>query len=269
MILKFTGVGSAFAPREFYQTGAALVSDDRDEKCLLIDCGSDARFSLPEADIDLDEIDGVYVTHLHADHVGGLEWLGFCTYFNPDLPRPKLYGVSGLLSELWHSTLRGGMESLQGEIATLPTYFDVRPIWPNEAFKWRGIRLQPVQTVHVVSGYKIQYSYGLMITGPGVIDFDPPKGPPTTKVFFTGDTQFCPKQIEAFYEEAGLIFQDCETSSFRSTVHAHYDDLKTLAPETKAKMWLMHYQAGGIITDKTAKDDGFLGFVKRGQEFQL
>jgi hypothetical protein len=41
--------------------------------------------------------------------------------------------------------------------------------------------------------------------------------------------------------------------------------LKTLEPEIRAKMWLYHY------ADKipTFKEDGFMGFVEKGQEFDL
>ncbi len=120
--------------------------------------------------------------------------------------------------------------------------------------------------VHVVSGRKINHSYGLMIDLVSVIDN---RKATVRHIFYTGDTQFCPKQIEAYYAQADLIFQDCETSKAKSTVHAHYDDLRLLPSETKAKMWLMHYQADGVVTDQRAKADGFVGFVKRGQAFQL
>ena len=266
MILKFAGVGSAFAPREFYQTNAVLI-DEKTGECLLIDCGSDARFSLAEIGIDIKHIRHVYITHLHADHVGGLEWLGFSNYFQPYRKRPILHAVGPLIPELWYSTLRGGMESLQGQVAKLETYFEIDSISPNLKSRPLGLILQPVQTVHVVSGYKINHSYGLMIDLISVVE--DPRTAKVRRIFYTGDTQFCPKQIEAFYDQADIIFQDCETSEFKSTVHAHYDDLRTLPAATKKKMWLMHYQADGKVTDDDALKDGFAGFVKKGQAFQF
>jgi ribonuclease BN (tRNA processing enzyme) len=268
MLLKFAGVGSAFAPRDFYQTNA-VIQEHEDGDALLIDCGSDARFSLKDLLIELDQIAGVYITHLHADHIGGLEWLALNTYFNPMLKRPKLIAIRELMGELWRNSLRGGLETLQGQLATITTFFDCQPLSPNEPFMWGDIRFQPVQTVHVVSGFKIQYSYGLLI------DTDPDKeelqrtSPPKTKVFFTGDTQFCPKQIETFYEQAGTIFHDCETTEFQSGVHAHFDDLCTLPDDIKARMWLMHYDPNGKVTDADALKAGFRGFVKRGQKFEF
>jgi ribonuclease BN (tRNA processing enzyme) len=209
-------------------------------------------------------IDRVYISHLHSDHAGGLEWLAFCTKFNTKLKRPILHAVSDLMPELWYSTLRGGLESLQGEVAELSTFFEPHAIRPNAEFRWGGLAFQPVQTVHVVSGYKISHSYGLMMDFISRLDMTKPQE--VRRVFYTSDTQFCPKQIETFYDQADLIFQDCETSEFPSGVHAHYNDLRTLSDWIKKKMWLMHYQPDKV-TDEQAKEDGFLGFVKKGQFF--
>ena len=263
MILKFAGVGSAFTTEDFYQTNAVLI-DDKSGKCLLIDCGSDARHALAKIGIGHRTVEGGYSSHLHAEPAGGLEWRGCRTFFDPSGKRPVLYAVRELMPEIWYSTLRGGMESIQGDVAELETYFDPQPIRQNDDFRWNGVIFRPVQTVHVTSGRRISHSYGLMIDFVGRVDNR--KGAPR-HVFYTGDTQFCPSSILAFYDKADLIFHDCETSACKSGVHAHYDAMRMLHAEIKAKMWLVHYQADGKVTDEMAKKDGFLGFVKRGQEF--
>lgn len=268
MILKFAGVGGAFASSQFFQTNAVVQIND-DGPALLIDCGSDARFSLAELGVDLMQVTDVYITHLHADHIGGMEWLALNTYFNPAYSRPKLFTIRGLMSELWFHSLRGGLETIQGEITTLTTFFDCQPVDPNESFRWGGVVFQPVQTLHVVAGYKFQHSYGLMIDAAPEAEELQRATPPDTKVFFTGDTQFCPKQIQTFYENAGTIFHDCETTEFKSGVHAHFDDLCTLPPEIRARMWLMHYDPNGRVTDVDAVKAGFRGFVKKGQAFEF
>ena len=45
-----------------------------------------------------------------------------------------------------------------------------------------------------------------------------------------------------FYKQADLIIQDCETTPFKSGVHANYSELVTLPLEIKTKMMLLHYQ---------------------------
>jgi ribonuclease BN (tRNA processing enzyme) len=89
------------------------------------------------------------------------------------------------------------------------------------------------------------------------------------KIYITTDVQFAPEtSMKAYYREADVIIHDCETL-YKSGVHAHYDDLRTLAPEIKAKMMLLHYQ-DNVLDDwdnwqhRALNEDGFRGFVKPG-----
>lgn len=104
---------------------------------------------------------------------------------------------------------------------------------------------------------RIVPSYGLLITELTT---------PERTVFLTTDTQFCPRQIERFYDRSEAIFHDCETYPFKSGVHAHYDDLRTLPEATKKKMWLYHY---GPDPKQRPEEDGFQGFVAKGQTFEF
>lgn len=254
MRITFAGVGSAFTDQRYYQSNMVVTAESG--KRLLIDCGSDARFSLGELGATNANIgewaDAVYISHLHADHIGGLEFLGFCSFFHPRKKKPKLFVVDTLVDSLWDS-LKGGMRSHEGVCLTLESFFEVHAIPINSLFRWEEVTFEPVQTVHIMDGMRIVPSYGLMFGS-------------NRDVFLTTDTQFCPRQIERFYGEARLIFQDCETYPFKSGVHAHYDDLKTLDPKIKAKMWLYHY---GPDPKQNPSKDGFLGFVSKGQSFEV
>ena len=252
MKLTFAGVGGAFAPTEYWQSNA-IISSDQTNKKFLLDCGGDARHSLREIGVSHKDIEAIYISHLHTDHCGGLEWLGFCTYFDPECVKPQLYIVEDLIEPLWE-TLKAGMQSHEGVVLELTSFFDVVPVQINTCFKWQECEFCPIQTVHVMNGNGIVPSYGLMIT----------TSRQTT--FFTTDTQFCPRQIESFYSKSDVIFHDCETYPFKSGVHAHYEDLRTLPEDTKAKMWLYHY-APNPTQDWAS--DGFQGFVTKGQSFEI
>jgi ribonuclease BN (tRNA processing enzyme) len=247
------GTGSAFTMKG-YQTNF-LIS--RNGKNLLIDCGSDVRFSLAKAAFSYKDIDAVYISHAHADHVGGLEFLGFCTYFTPGCAKPKLFAERQLMKDLWDHTLRGGMEGIEGIDCTLDTFFNICPIAKNNSFGWEGLKFDIVQSVHISARYAIVDSYGLMFTD----DND-------KRVYITTDVQFAPEtSMKAYYKEADLIIHDCETA-YKSGVHAHYDSLKTLSPEIKKKILLTHYQ-DNVVDDfdnwqKKAVEDGFGGFVQPG-----
>jgi len=254
MKLTFIGSGSAFT-MDNYHSNMVLESQG---KRLLIDCGGDARFALRDQLLTSRDIDAVYISHLHNDHIGGLEWLAFATYFDPGKERPDLYAIVPLMSGIWTS-LKGGLASLQAKQATLETYFDTHRLRVNNVFVWQDMGFMPIQTIHIMDGYSIVSSFGLMI------GINTPERK-TKKVFITTDTQNNPNQLQDFYNEADVIFHDCETSNFKSGVHAHYEELKTLGDKTKKKMWLYHYQDGKL---PDAEKDGFTGFVKKGQSFEF
>jgi len=252
MKIRFVGCGSAFNKQDG-QSNALIALGERN---LLIDCGSYFWQFAEEAGIQPSNIHHLYVSHLHADHVGGIEELAFMTYFNPNLKKPYLIGNFHVIHDLWEESLRGGLESVQAKQMGLDDYFEVERIPDNGecSLPWMNLWIKPVQTVHVVNDCTIKFSYGLLLQEVKS-KVDGKRGP---LIFFTSDTQFCPNQIKDFYNKADLIFQDCETAPYKSGVHAHYDDLSTLEPEIKKKMFLYHYQPA---PPQDPEKDGFAGFV--------
>lgn len=250
MKLQFLGSGSAFTLNN-YQSNM-LLTNGNDK--LLIDCGSDIRFSLREAGYSYKDITEVYISHLHADHIGGLEYLGFTRRFDPSCQKPSLYMSRDIAGDLWARSLSGGMRSLQGEVADIDRFFELHRVGKNGTFDWSGTDFRIVQTVHIMDGFAIIPSYGLMFVADGL------------KVFISTDAQFCPAQIKDMYKMSDVIFHDCETSPYASGVHAHYNELKTLCPEIKNKMLLYHYQDGALPKEE---EDGFLGFVRKGAIFDF
>ncbi len=249
--MTFLGSGSAFTVGcDNYQSNVLL---DIDGDTLLIDAGTDIRHALFELNKNFRDIKNVYITHMHSDHCGGLDWLALTTYFTGNNEsKPNLYLSELLVAELWDKTLAGGLSTLPNAPATLETFFNVLPIKPHEGFAWHDIDFKLVQTVHYYSDHELMPSFGLLFSYH------------KTRIFFTSDTQSVPEQLAGFYQEADIIFHDCETSAFKSGVHAHYSELVKLPQEIKNKMWLYHYNPGKL---PNAKKDGFLGFVKKGQCF--
>lgn len=264
--MKFLGAGSAFCLENFQSN--MLI--EKNGKNLLVDCGGDIRFSLgwdllennkdtitfKKNGLSSVNIDAIYISHLHADHIGGLEYMGFTTYFNPNKNPIKLFGETRLLDDLWDMALKAGLKSIQGKRVELEDYFDVHNVQVNGEFEWEGTVFKIVQVCHVVDDRAIVSSYGLMF-----------KGDKGKTVFITTDTQYNPHQIKTFYDQADIIFQDCETAPFMSGVHAHYNEQSAGDPkQTKKKKHLYHYQDG---TKPDCKKDGFAGWCEQGQVFEL
>lgn len=249
--MTFLGTGSAFTVREDnYQSNVLLQKDNEN---LLIDAGGDLRFSLEAEHLSYKDIQNVYISHLHADHIGGMEWLALNTFFDPKYPgKPNLFACENIIQDLWDRSLSGGLRTIDTEAPTLNTFFNVNPIKQGGTFVWKDILFKLVRAVHVVGEHVNMPCYGLMITYNN------------KRIYFTADSQYAPKQLSDFYEEATLIFHDCETMERKSGVHAHYTELVKIPQHLKKKMWLYHYNPGKL---PDAVADGFLGFVKKGQSF--
>lgn len=116
MILRTLGTGNAFAKKN-WQSNFLITNNG---KHLLIDCGTYCWLAAEEVGITTADIDAVFISHIHADHVGGLEELAFTTVFNPALKRPAMFCegtyeridgddsgryTSGLVKQLWDDRL--------------------------------------------------------------------------------------------------------------------------------------------------------------------
>lgn len=254
MKLIFVGAGSAFTVGGNNYNSNMLLVDESNHNKLLIDCGSDARHALFELGYTYQDIQDVYISHLHADHSGGLEWLALCSKFDPACQKPNLYAHPNVLEKLWKNTLCGGLSTLQGVFSGLNDFFVPIKLSKNHTFKWNDLTFQTVQMVHVVTAFEFMPSYGLIFEINGV------------RIFITTDTQFAPVQLQDFYKSVDIIFQDCETTSAQSGVHAHFNELITLDESIKRKMWLYHYNPGQL---PDAVKAGFCGFVACKQVFEF
>ncbi len=260
MQLKFLGVGSAFTTTEYYQSNMLITADSG--RRMLIDCGSDIRFALAENHINLaspeeKNID-IYISHLHADHIGGLEWLAYQSYFNPAIEKPILHMEEELMKEMWEHSLKGGLKCIQDKVMQLEDYFDCRFVEKNGVFCWEGLEFELCSMPHVVSSNEALNSHGLVISRENDLA--------GKAIFVSTDTIFQSELLNELANKVSLMFHDCETASRKTGVHAHYEELCTLPEAVKNKMWLYHYQPHPSYDPK---GDGFNGFVVKGQDFEL
>jgi len=217
--IQMLGTGSAFA-KQYFNTNALIYAKGYN---LLIDCGNTAMQSLHKLDIPLERIDGVWITHIHADHVGGLEELAFRSKYK--LQRKlDLYVMETLMPSLWDNCLKGGLINQQDGFVSLEDYYNVIVVKEQHSvIVSEDLIIEPIRTEHVPG--KPNYSLYM-----------------NNSFFYSGDIQFNPELLEHLYRERGclLIFHDCQLET-PGYVHATLNELLTLPTELQQILWLMHY----------------------------
>ncbi|MFA5625359.1 MAG: MBL fold metallo-hydrolase [Bradymonadales bacterium] len=258
--LQFLGSGNAWSkpPVNFNNNVLLEVSGLR----YLIDCGNLCPLALHVRGISLGDIDGVCVTHLHGDHINGLEELLFYNYFYLGCRRIELCSPRGLFTrysgiegeDLWENCLRGTFEFRRegGERVGLEEFVNLRLLSEKERFTIGELALSYFAVEHVPG----KPCYG--------IEFD-------DRIVYTSDCVFSPLMLEEFFNKGvQLVFHD--VSFERPTqfgVHCCFEELMTLPREMAERIVLMHF--GDATTSQQfakALDYGFR-LAECGQRFNF
>jgi len=210
------GTGSAFA-KKFYNTNALLHANGY---TLMIDCGITAPASLYQLGKPIQDIDAVLITHIHADHIGGLEEYAFRMKFEFK-QKPVLYVAADLLEPLWENALKGGLS--QGTWQTIDEFFQVRTLEAGKPAELHpGLRVELIPTEHIPN----KSSYSLLFND---------------RFFYSSDMRFDGDLITRMVRDKGCtVFHDCQLHT-PGAVHATLEELLTLPEDVQERVRLMHY----------------------------
>lgn len=255
--LFFIGAGSAFS-KKYYNTNLLIVKGNDH---VLMDCGSLCPFALETLyNTKIYEIKNLFLTHPHADHIGGVEEFMLASKYIKH-EKINLAITDEFKKKLWNQSLRGGCQySEKGKMYFSDYFNQLKPLRiqkkPFEIYEIQmgTINLKIFRTMHITtkkdSIRNSQISYGVLVDN---------------KVLLTGDSQFRKEQLEFFMEnfpEIQGIFHDCDISGYSPNVHASYEQLNSLEDSIKNKMYLCHYNSKISGLDLSA--DGFAGYAKPG-----
>lgn len=291
LTLTFLGVGSAFAKRNLHSN--ALVeawtrgpqAQTKPDDTLLIDFGGTGPTALyqlkqksgftyldRDGDINYPALRRLFITHLHADHIAGLEELASRNmhhFIDPHTRRgfrPKITSSPKVLDSLWQHSLGGGLSALPNHVATLADYFDVAAVHPRGQGSPDSFRLldryefAPVPTDHIRIFAPFDWpSFGLLITDRSSGD----------SVLYSGDTRFNRDWSEGLMRPAKLIFHDVQLTDADDCVHALLSELRILPETIRSKMWLYHYGDQWDDPAYAFVADDFAGFVQPQTRYTL
>ncbi|MFC3655431.1 MBL fold metallo-hydrolase [Xanthomonas hyacinthi] len=211
--LRFQGVGNASA----VELGSPMATIERDgAPWLSIDCGGEGLSAyqahyraMPQA---------LFVTHVHLDHVAGLERLFVDAYFSARRGKLRLYVPAPVLP-LLHRRIADYPNVLAEGGANFWDAFQLIAV--GDAFWHEGVRLE----VFPVRHHWPETAYGLRLQG---------------ALVWSGDTRPIPEMLSRYAGDGELVAHDCGLHGNPS--HTGVDDLEREYPaELLQRMMLYHY----------------------------
>jgi ribonuclease BN (tRNA processing enzyme) len=220
------GIGDTFSERH-HSTALLLVCDGFH---LAVDCPDMYRSALRSAaersgrPLSLSDIDDVLITHVHGDHVNGLEGVAFYKRF-AEAKRVRLVTSDEVRSVIWDQRLRASMGTLwdgaQHRQVGFDDYFEHVPLsWSDEVVVG-PFRIRARRTLHHVP------TSALLVQAAG------------RTLAYSSDTAFDPELI-AFLEPADLVIHETNLGP----AHTPYGALAALPAPLRQKVRLIHYPDG-------------------------
>ena len=201
-MLRFHGVGNASA----VELGSAMATLEREGvPWLTIDCGGEGLTAFQARYGDMPR--AVFITHVHLDHVAGMERLFVASYFDPAWRGQVRLYVPAPLVPLLHQRIASYPNVLAEGGANFWDAFQLVPV--GEAFWHDGQRLE----VFPVRHHWPDTAFGLRLRG---------------SVVWTGDTRPIPEMLARHADAGELIAHDCGLHGNPS--HSGIDDLEREYP---------------------------------------
>ncbi len=257
------GVGSMLSPE-----GNTSFLAVKGKHHLLIDCGRTVPEALRSYGIGLAEIENVFLSHTHGDHIGGFTTLATANrYIGRQTGTKKLTVIAprAFAGVLWKNCFSGdlGTHDSAGDPSEVSPdiWYDVAvPALVEDrsretyAINVGSMHIQIFRTMHTPS---TAASWRDSAWSTGIVIND--------DILITCDSRFDPELIEEFGGKVKAIVHDL--SSTQSAVHSSVAEAVAYGPSATSKMWSSHHDPS--FTHETLTGKGFAGMTVPGMRFMF
>lgn len=224
MRIKFLGSGDAFGSGGRFNTCMLVESS---ASIFLVDCGASSLIAMKRFGVLPDSIDTILITHLHADHFGGLPFFILAAQFSKRRTPLTVAGPPGLRERLPEA-----MEVFFPGSSKIAQKFDVRivELQPRERATVNHLKVTPYAVNH--GGNSL--SFALRVETDGSI------------LTYSGDGEWSDEMADAA-READLFI--CEAYFHEKEVRYHLN-LKTLEkhlPEIRPKRLILTHMSEDML----------------------
>jgi ribonuclease BN (tRNA processing enzyme) len=225
MRLTIIGCGDAFGAGGSLQTSLHVRSL---ASTFLIDCGASSLIGMRKLGLEPNEVETLFVSHLHGDHFGGLPWLLVDAIYVSNRRRPlQVTGPRGIEARFVTAA-----EALYPNLTTTKRNFELSFIEYEEQkpITVGGITVTPYEVKHP-SGAP---PYALRFAIDGKV------------LAFTGDTGW----VEALYEVArgsDLFISECFQYDVVLPIHLDYATIDANYQKLGAKRVLLTHMGQGML----------------------
>lgn len=236
MKITFIGCGDAFS--DILGNNSALL--EFGDTNLLIDIPDSNYSRLKNIGKEYSDIQNIFITHLHGDHINGLERMAYYRKYatpvihpNKNIPKPNLFVPETIYQGLWDSVKNGLGITLDGT-SCLEDFFHVHRIimiGGSGFFEIDGVRFILTPSIHVPN----MPVYGLWVMN---------------EFYYSADAIYDNQSITSFLPIVKKIFHDIHFFPQEIKVHASIRDFSHLSEDEKVKIFAMHYDDSKADVDR-------------------
>lgn len=226
--LHVLGCGDAFGSGGRFNTCFHVSTPST---AFLIDCGASALIAMRRFGVAPDDVESVFLTHLHGDHFGGLPFLILDAQHVSRRTTPlTIAGPPGL-----RERLPALMEAMFPGSSAVELRFTLNIVELQQEVPTRvnGVEVKPFPVRHP-SGAP---SYALRLECENRI------------ICYTGDTEWVEPLISAG-READLLIAEAYTPERKVPHHMHWPTLRSRLPEIAAKRVLLTHLGAAMLSDR-------------------